>query len=83
MFSSRRPCPFCREKIHPEAVICPYCHREVEPLKGLHPSPWLWIVAGLTGLGLGAALAIGLGFLRERRRWLEDRTIHLVRKKDT
>ncbi|MBA2847719.1 hypothetical protein G4V39_07255 [Thermosulfuriphilus ammonigenes] len=82
MLTHRRRCPFCREKVHPEAVVCPHCQRELDPLKETSPSPWLWILTGLAGLGLGAALAIGFGFLRERRRWLEDRTIRLVRPKE-
>ena len=24
-----RPCPYCREKVHKKAVVCPHCHRDL------------------------------------------------------
>lgn len=28
-----RACPFCAEKIHTEAILCRFCHKEIEPNK--------------------------------------------------
>jgi len=25
----RVPCPFCKERIHPDALVCPYCKRDL------------------------------------------------------
>lgn len=32
----RRTCPWCREPIHPEAVVCRYCGRDVAPLPSIY-----------------------------------------------
>jgi len=31
---NRKTCPFCKESIHAEAVVCPRCQRDVTPIKG-------------------------------------------------
>jgi hypothetical protein len=35
----RRPCPHCAEAILPEAKVCRYCGRDVEPLPPVAPPP--------------------------------------------
>ena len=25
----KKECPYCKESIHPEAVVCPHCRREL------------------------------------------------------
>lgn len=29
---NRKPCPFCREAVHKDAVVCPRCQREFPPV---------------------------------------------------
>lgn len=26
----RIPCPYCRERIHPDATVCPHCQKEIK-----------------------------------------------------
>ncbi len=65
-------CPYCKEKIKKNAVICRYCHKELKPEDHGDCGSSLWVFAGLCGLMLGAAAALGLGYVNERRRWEAD-----------
>ncbi|MEW6594339.1 MAG: hypothetical protein AB1413_05645 [Thermodesulfobacteriota bacterium] len=67
-----RTCPFCRESIHPEALVCRYCQRELADAPGSASCRSGWLVA----LALAAVVTAGTamlirGFLKERRHWLE------------
>ena len=64
-------CPYCKEKIKKNAVICRYCHKELDAADNGRCSS-AWVFAGLMGLTIGAAAALGLGYVNERRRWEED-----------
>ncbi len=68
-----RICPYCKEKVKKDALVCRYCQRELEP-ESSGGSGTAWVFAGFLGLTLGAALALGLSYLDERRRWNEDDT---------
>ncbi len=65
-------CPYCKERIKKDAVICRYCHKELEPSGNGQCGSSLWVLAGFMGLFVGAAAALGLGYVNERRRWESD-----------
>lgn len=67
-----RTCPFCREAIHPEALVCRSCQRELTPAPNSGKCRGGWLVA----LALAAVVTAGTavlvrGYLEERRHWLE------------
>lgn len=37
----RRPCPFCRELVHKEAVLCPHCRKDLPPAPPSRWSQWM------------------------------------------
>jgi len=65
-------CPYCKERIKKDALICRYCHKELDVPEDGNCSSSLWVLAGFVGLFLGAATALGFGYLNERRRWEAD-----------
>ncbi len=70
----KKVCPYCKERIKKDAVICRYCHKELDLGKEDTCSSSLWVFAGFVGLALGAAAALGLGYVSERKRWEEDQS---------
>ena len=73
-----RRCPFCYEKVHKLASVCPHCHRDMAAQNdssrkrtgriGLCSG----IVMGLMGIATGALAVILVGFLKERQKWEES-----------
>lgn len=74
-------CPYCKERIKKNALVCRYCGRDLGPDNEskcydlCYPN---WIFAGVAGLAAGAALALVFGYWRERRRWKDDITDYAV-----
>jgi predicted amidophosphoribosyltransferase len=68
-----KTCPYCKERIKKDALVCRYCGRELdlndEREHEYYPN---WIIAGFAGLTIGAALAIVFGYWKERRRWQDE-----------
>lgn len=67
-------CPYCKERVKKDALVCRYCGRELDPdNKCEHDlcSP-NWVFAGFAGLVAGAALALVFGYWKERRRWQDE-----------
>ncbi|MEF3169096.1 MAG: hypothetical protein K6360_07175 [Deltaproteobacteria bacterium] len=67
-----RICPYCKERIKKDALVCRWCGRESKPVQsGTAHSPTGVFLAFL-GVGLGFAAAFLLGYRRERSRWKDD-----------
>jgi hypothetical protein len=69
-----RTCPFCKEDIHFQALVCRYCTRDLPPLPQRHRknSPgWLAAIAA-AGIIVSGATFLAVEFLRERKNWLTD-----------
>lgn len=67
-----RICPYCKERIRKDALVCRWCGRESEPAQpGTALSP-TGVFFAFLGVGLGFAAALFLGYQRERSRWRED-----------
>ncbi len=73
-----RRCPFCYEKIHKMATICPHCHsklgsREITSQKASSSEagigPCTALAMGVMGIATGVLAVLLLGFINERRKW--------------
>ncbi len=68
-----RICPYCKEKIKRDAIICKYCHKELEPLPPEpKPRPINNIFLAFMAMGAGAALVLLWGYYKEWKRWRDD-----------
>ncbi|MCX5864378.1 MAG: hypothetical protein NTW42_04840 [Deltaproteobacteria bacterium] len=71
-----RICPFCKEDIHFQALVCRYCRRDLPPVtpprkKNSHA----WLAAITTaGIIVSGAAFLAAEFLRERKNWLTEPT---------
>ena len=65
-------CPFCRETIHREAVVCRYCRRDLQEPPRSTSCSLGWLAALTVAAAVTAGLvALARGYLEERRHWLE------------
>jgi hypothetical protein len=69
-----RICPFCKEEIHGQALVCRYCSRDLPPVKQRrrkNSSGWLAAIT-VAGIIAGGAAFLAVEFLRERKNWLTE-----------
>jgi hypothetical protein len=72
-----RICPFCKEDIHFQALVCRYCRRDLPPVaQSAQPqrkpsSAWVAAIAA-AGIIAGGAAFLAVEFLRERKNWLTE-----------
>ncbi len=77
-------CPYCKERIKKDALVCRYCQKELEPPESGNCGSSLWVFAGFMGLLVGAAAALGLGYVNEKRRWeAETEEVEFQEDKDS
>jgi hypothetical protein len=67
-----RACPYCKERVKRDAVVCRYCHRDLDPPQGKRSIHAAGIFVAFVGMATGAAFALLLGYCKERRRWRDD-----------
>ncbi len=73
-----RRCPFCYEKVHKLASVCPHCHRDMAGQSNSSQKRpggiglCSGVVMGLMGIATGALAVILVGFLKERQKWEES-----------
>lgn len=68
-----RRCPFCKEKIYINALVCRFCKRDVPPYEYVEKRnslAWVPAVATTAFIVTGAAF-LTHEFLKERRFWLD------------
>lgn len=70
-----RICPFCKEDIHSQALVCRYCTRDLPPpAQQIQKQTSYYWLAAITAAGIivsGAAF-LASEFLRERKNWLTE-----------
>ncbi|HIJ91005.1 MAG: hypothetical protein OEV89_09905 [Desulfobulbaceae bacterium] len=69
-----RTCPFCKEDIHTQALVCRYCRRDLPPMAqqgGKTSHGWLAAIVAAGIIASGAAF-LAAEFLRERKNWLTE-----------
>jgi len=70
-----RTCPFCKEDIHFQALVCRYCTRDLPPVAQRHHRKnshgWLAAITA-AGIIVSGAAFLAVEFLRERKNWLTE-----------
>ncbi|MFH1021267.1 MAG: hypothetical protein V1782_11770 [Pseudomonadota bacterium] len=71
---STRICPFCKEQIHDQALVCRYCRRDLPPVKQpRRKNSHAWLAAlTVAGIIVSGAAFLAAEFLRERKNWLTE-----------
>jgi hypothetical protein len=70
-----RTCPFCKEKIYSNALVCRFCKRDLPDRQSSREKSgitlsWIPAVATTAFIVTGAAF-LANAFIKERRNWLE------------
>lgn len=72
-----RICPFCKEDIQFQALVCRYCRRDLPPVAQSTPprrktsNAWVAAIA-VAGIIVSGAAFLATEFLRERKNWLTE-----------
>ncbi len=69
-----RVCPYCKERVKRDAVVCRYCHRDLEPLPAEGDSRSVSVLMAFMAMGAGAALVLLWGYYKEWKSWHNDVT---------
>jgi len=69
-----RCCPFCKEQIHYQALVCRYCTSDLPPqVQRQRKNSHGWLAAIIAaGIIVGAATFLAAEFLEERKKWLPE-----------
>ena len=67
-------CPFCKEKINFDAIVCRYCRRDLpDEETSSRGSSLGWFTALVTtAVIVSASALLVVDFLKERQRWLDE-----------
>ena len=71
-----RICPFCKEAIHFQALVCRCCRRDLPPVaqpRRKNSHAWLAAITA-AGIIVSGAAFLAAEFLRERKNWLTEPT---------
>jgi uncharacterized paraquat-inducible protein A len=65
-------CPYCKEKIYSNALVCRYCKRELPDPTRPRMRSMNWVPAVLaTAIIVSGSAFIAYEFLKERRNWVD------------
>ena len=65
-------CPYCKEKIYSNALVCRYCKRELPDPTRPRMRSMHWVPAMLaTAIIVSGSAFIAYEFLKERRNWVD------------
>ena len=67
-----KTCPYCKEKIYSNALVCRYCKRDLPDLEPMRSGSANWIPALIASALIVTGTAFfAYGFFKERRDWLD------------
>ncbi|MFH1214945.1 MAG: hypothetical protein V1706_00420 [Pseudomonadota bacterium] len=66
-------CPYCKEKIYSNAIVCRYCKRELPELVYQPVKSTSWVPTLIaSALIVSCTAFLVSGFLKERNNWVEE-----------
>jgi len=70
-----KTCPYCKEKILCDAIVCRYCRRDLPEPATEKTSSLGWVAALITtALLVGTSAILVVDYLKEREHWLKDQS---------